>query len=350
MVVYIHAYQVGIRYLEDNTIIHEKINLSSFTQYFISNGVCAVAVPMLFLISGFLFFNNFDGTLSGYTKKIQRRFWSLLVPYLIWCTLGIGFLLICQLIPIMNSLLKDANFLPDIDKPVFLYNAGDYCNRLLFSPVPFQLWYIRDLMVFIIISPVIYWLLDQLAVLFLFSLACFWLLDLNYSLLHSKAALFFCLGAYIAKKHIYVYGRIADRYFVSMAIFWIGLVIMKSIAAFYIIIPIINVQSVIMVHILYKISEILGILVFWYSVDPKNRNDNSLFIKLTQFSFFIFAFHEPFQKVLIEIMRRLFGMDAYTLLVIYFFEPLIVVFFSLVVGYIMKRQLRKIYYIFTGGR
>lgn len=46
------------------------------------------AVPVFFLLSAYLFFRTFDGTIENYIQKIKRRFWSLFVPYIIFNTIG----------------------------------------------------------------------------------------------------------------------------------------------------------------------------------------------------------------------------------------------------------------------
>lgn len=46
------------------------------------------AVPTFFFLSAYLFYRSFDGTWMQYVQKMKRRFWSLVVPYVIFCTIG----------------------------------------------------------------------------------------------------------------------------------------------------------------------------------------------------------------------------------------------------------------------
>lgn len=46
------------------------------------------AVPIFYFLSAYLFYRTFDGSLAQYKTKISRRFFSLFVPYVLFCTLG----------------------------------------------------------------------------------------------------------------------------------------------------------------------------------------------------------------------------------------------------------------------
>lgn len=77
------------------------IHCSSFRQYtitsnainvmstMISGVIPSVAVPLFFIISGALFYRNYDN--SKYLSKVKRRATSLIIPYLIWNTLSLVF-------------------------------------------------------------------------------------------------------------------------------------------------------------------------------------------------------------------------------------------------------------------
>lgn len=50
--------------------------------------VSECAVPVFFYLSAFLFFRTFDGSIISYRKKMKRRFYSLFIPYVFFCTFG----------------------------------------------------------------------------------------------------------------------------------------------------------------------------------------------------------------------------------------------------------------------
>ncbi len=49
---------------------------------FIQNVHTKIAVPLFFIISGALYYRDYDH--SKYFDKIRRRFFSLIVPFLLW--------------------------------------------------------------------------------------------------------------------------------------------------------------------------------------------------------------------------------------------------------------------------
>ena len=51
-----------------------------------SYGLCASAVPLFFLISGFLYFKGCESQfgLKDYMAKNRKRLRTLLIPYLLW--------------------------------------------------------------------------------------------------------------------------------------------------------------------------------------------------------------------------------------------------------------------------
>ena len=55
-VVFIHAYNYTDSFLQPNTIITEGLHLGACVQFAISNALARFAVPLFFMISGFLFF------------------------------------------------------------------------------------------------------------------------------------------------------------------------------------------------------------------------------------------------------------------------------------------------------
>lgn len=91
-----------------------------------------IAVPCFFFISGYLFFVNAE-TLnrSYYLHKLRRRVHTLLIPYIIWNILAAAYLWLTQ----------DIYYSP---------------LWLVFTlPANFPLWFLRDLIVLIIASPLI---------------------------------------------------------------------------------------------------------------------------------------------------------------------------------------------------
>lgn len=119
--------------------------------HFISN----VAVPVFFIISGFLLFYNVEKYNAGvYGKKMKKRVKSLLVPYLCWNTL---YLALFYLIGHDNILLTSVPdmFADNVSIGKFL------CIAYVRPPVDGPLWFIRNLFCMTLAAPLFYYVISK---------------------------------------------------------------------------------------------------------------------------------------------------------------------------------------------
>lgn len=173
-----------------------------FITYSLEN-VGHVGVPLFFLISGYLFFYKSDKfDLASYNLKIKKRFRSLFVPYILWNSyslilLFLAALLVPQYLSGRHNILNNFSFL----ELVKYFYAVDGNN-----PINGPLWFVRDLMVVCLFTPVLYLLLKRCRLLTLSLLGILWFFDLwEYSIcgiygFSSVSFLFFSLGAAFSLK------------------------------------------------------------------------------------------------------------------------------------------------------
>jgi surface polysaccharide O-acyltransferase-like enzyme len=77
-VVFIHAYTTKVLLEGGHQAGTEHVDFAvSFVRNLISQGIARVAVPMFFLMSGYLFFQGYDGSMRAYRRKLQS---SLPIP------------------------------------------------------------------------------------------------------------------------------------------------------------------------------------------------------------------------------------------------------------------------------
>lgn len=106
---------------------------------------------VFFFISGFLFFLNTNGfTLSQYKEKLRRRVATLLVPYILW---NIVFFVLHSAKSILaapsDCTTTDA-IAPLRTFPSAFWNYADLC------PADLPLWFVRDLIVVVLFTPLIH--------------------------------------------------------------------------------------------------------------------------------------------------------------------------------------------------
>jgi surface polysaccharide O-acyltransferase-like enzyme len=186
---------------------------------FISQVLALTCVPLFFLFSGFLFFYRSDFNGEVYRQKLATRTRTLLVPYLLWNTIAILFTL-AQKLPVLSSVFTHADNIEVHWSPIRIFNTyfADSDNGGIFvstmkdaatavsdSPYPIDgpLWYVRELMVMILLAPVVYWLMKRMQLWLVVALGIAWCLleavlmpNGGWLVLLSKAAFFFSWGAY----------------------------------------------------------------------------------------------------------------------------------------------------------
>ena len=169
------------------------------TLYYILRTISLVAVPLFFIFSGYWFFRQPETfTLDTYREKIRKRVRTLLIPYLFWNFFSWAL----QLIVVV--LLGHADWIPtEVFYPKnFIDNFIGYGEGHQGMPKAFQLWFLRDLIVVCLISPLLYHLLHSKRPWLLIILAALYILPYPEQwhpiFKHLPAALlFFSAGAYM---------------------------------------------------------------------------------------------------------------------------------------------------------
>ena len=80
LLVFVHGYNLQIRYLQPWTVPEEALTGTGFIEYFLANGLFRFRIPMLFIISGFLFALHDQ---RSYKERAAKRLRTLGLPYLI---------------------------------------------------------------------------------------------------------------------------------------------------------------------------------------------------------------------------------------------------------------------------
>lgn len=144
MVLYIHSY-----YLEAI-----DTQYASFVQVFMGNGgISNVAVPLFFAMSGFLFFNGIT-KISDCFPKIKKRVKTLLIPYIIWNIVFILWYVLLQNLPVVKDMVN-SDMIAKISSGTIINNLYE----LFVVPASFPLWFLRDLIIIVILSPLLFLLL-----------------------------------------------------------------------------------------------------------------------------------------------------------------------------------------------
>ncbi len=172
-------------------------DITGVLEIFFSEYLSLGAVPTFFFISGYLFFRN-GFSLELYKRKVKSRVRSLLIPFILWGLIAFTILSIKYLpffTPLFENLHKipyDFNlfFMSFVDRPV---PEGFTTNH---TPLLYPLWYVRDLIVLVILAPLIFYFRNiKIWVLIILSSVCgyIYIIGCEYQF---YSALFFVAGSY----------------------------------------------------------------------------------------------------------------------------------------------------------
>lgn len=163
-----------------------------------------IGVPAFLFISGYLYFTKMSQhwDWQQYKEKTNKRLSSLLRPYLIWNSIMFFFYFILGLFPAFNSYFSGANK-PIAEYGIFdfilaYWNKGETTNG---TPILQPYWYIRNLMILCLSSPLIYLLTKRLGGLLSTATGIWWLFT-NHNAFTQISLFFFCLGAFFQIRDI----------------------------------------------------------------------------------------------------------------------------------------------------
>lgn len=331
----------------------------NIVQVFLGKTVTLAAVNVFFLISGFLFFYNvtkIDDHIIW--SKIRKRFRTLVIPYLLWNILGI-----CVVWGVGIALGWDISSNGDISiKHFFSYlwcstwwDVG-HTNILgwgteMAGPVDIPLWYLRDLIVVTLFSPVLFltiksfgkWSIYILGVLYVFNI---WLQIPGFSV---RAFFFWTVGAYLSLNKLSITVCIKNKYCK------IAIIVLTSVMTILVTWLIYRNEHFIITDILHQIVT-MGLILFFFMVfDKLVKHEKKMVIPPLILSsvFFVFAFHDfPVINPIVVVSKLLSFLPDIELITIvkYLITPFIVYALSVCVYFMSKHFCPRITMLFTGNR
>ena len=200
LVTFAHSYG---RVEEGFSLLASDWNTYEFLKLLVSQTLVKVAMPVFFIMSGYLFFTanqvvwSFDSEQNHglvplirlYKGKMIRRVKTLLVPYLIW-----NLLMAIKLKTFSWSMFW-----------VYWQSAGRQIDwfgqeQLMTAPANMPLWFLRDLMVVSLLTPIIYILVRKFCYWFIGLLTILYLSGVYAFIpgLSAYAIYFFTLGAFLS--------------------------------------------------------------------------------------------------------------------------------------------------------
>ena len=173
----------------------------------------SIAVPLFFLISGFLFFYHTDFDRQAYFKKLRSRARTLLLPYILWNVISIVWQGV-RVIPGLSKIFPNAheiqidwsasallNVFWNNKADILVHPATDVIDPNMY-PACVPMWYVRELILMVLLAPAIYYLIKKSGQHFVLVLGLAWYVTQplypGYPHQVLAAAFFFSWGAWFS--------------------------------------------------------------------------------------------------------------------------------------------------------
>lgn len=168
------------------------------------------SVPIYFFISGYVFFLGITLTKQTYIQKLRRRVKTLFVPYIIWNTLAIIQILLSFYLSLSSEYDKiELNLTLSGILNCFWDNSNGilrpqtaFTGHHLIYPQDAPLWFVRDLMIVVMCTPIVYYILKRMRCYALYILGIIWFIKGYHHWGHFDqlitAFFFFSWGAYMS--------------------------------------------------------------------------------------------------------------------------------------------------------
>ena len=314
-------------------LIHSINNETKFQLFFSETGIGQFAVPLFFIISGFLFFK------TAYTKidvkrKLQKKIYTLLIPYLLWNLIYYA----------IHLLLKPGQ---GININEVFRAAFDY----KYNP---SFWFIYQLILLNIISPIIFLILkkNRYMILLFVGLSLMILFNIDIPYINEDAIIYYFAGAVFSK--LYNKGKasfISKKYFIyslliSVLVFTANRFLYNAMFIDVRLVPLFTLSTIYTrLAFAFTIFYLSDIFFKYNKVYPFMEN-----------TFFLYAIHFMIVKAMIIFMKyfsyKFLPSDVFVIIetIVFILSPIVCVIINYYLTRFMKKRFNKAYLILTGDR
>jgi succinoglycan biosynthesis protein ExoH len=315
--------------------------IATFVQSFVLFFFFSV-VPLLSMISGWLFFSFHNDAATALRSRMRRRFVSLYLPLVFWNALFLAILLLLFQVNPGHQLLADMN--------IEIGSAGalDYVNAVFAvteHPIGFQFWFVRDLFVTTLVSPLLWLLLARAPLLGAVFLGGAWLIGHDlWIFFRADVVFFFYLGAWIRLRGVPV--EIGARATVIFLAAYIAMCAVRTLA------PYVVDGDPFILQVATRGVRLVGVLACWglfQRIAPTPIG--GLVARFGGLAFFLHAAHFPLIAEVKLILWDLLPAETQAwMLVHYLVSVLITVALGIGLGLLLTRSAPKAFALLNGGR
>ncbi|MBQ5999392.1 MAG: acyltransferase [Treponema sp.] len=298
------------------------------------------AVPLFFMFSAYLLAKKND----PYKLMLKKKTKALLTPYLLWPAVTIGIFILAKAAAILIFPDKVNHTLPYVSDwtledwiCAFIGKYPKHYGNSLFEPYIGPFYYLRDLLIMNLISPVLIYLIKKCRISYFVMMFGIFLYAPLF-LIGYSGLLYYSLGLFFGLNDIDFF-ELADR------------------AKWKFLIPAILITWILTINrtaaptTLLVITACIFMLKFSKLISD-NQKAFGIAKYLASFSFFLYAIHEPkFLNFLVKLWYKFIpAHNSITDTLEFFIVGAATCGLGTLIGIAMKKIMPKVFYMFNGGR
>lgn len=304
-------------------------------------------VPLLSMISGWLFFSFDDSDArKALTARIRKRFTSLYLPLVFWNLAFLAAMLAVYAASPDHPLLHELN----ID---FATAAKRKYVNAIFAitahPIGFQFWFVRDLFVTALVSPVLWFLLRRAPWPTAAVLATCWLTEVDTAIFfRADVVFFFFLGGMVRRRRAALHvGRNAT---IAFSLLYIALIALRTLAPYAV--DFSAGANRYVLDVATRATRVVGVVACWGIFQRIALTEAGEMVgRFGSFAFFLHASHYPLlAEVKILLWRLLPAETDGWMLAHYAASVVVTVVIGVGAGLLVARRWPRVFALMNGGR
>jgi succinoglycan biosynthesis protein ExoH len=303
-------------------------------------------VPLLSMISGWLFFAflNDPGANpdTALRSRIRKRWRSLYLPLVLWNLLYVAVLTVLFVYAPDHTLFKSLNL--DFRHA----GVGEFLNAIFavtHRPIAFQFWFVRDLFLTILLSPLLWLLLRRAPLTGAAALGITWLC--NYDLViffRPDVLFFFYMGGLLRMRGAQVgISWEATRWLIGI---YVALVTVRAL------VPYVVDESTVALGLVTRGMRLVGVLACWgFFLKLARAPLGARLSRWGPMAFFLYAMHFPLMaQIKLILWDALPRINDFWMVTHYIASVTVTIIVALTSAVVLSRHAPRAFALLNGGR
>ncbi len=323
---------------------YENNVFGRWVQIFISGGIARCAVPLFFMFASYLQFMKND----SYGVLLKKKAKSLLIPYFLWPVLNIALYVGVKILvqTVFPDMIEQKNKFVMSEwglKGWFhaFFGWENMAEDRVFGGYVVQLWFVRDLFIMILLSPLLRLAVKKFPVCVLAAVSFFYFSDTRPFFVAAQALFFYTLGLYWAEYDFDLFS-FTDK-LKWKALLPLYLALWFATWKFY---------GEYSCAYWFMVGVSCLVLLKFSAIIAANEKLFAATKYLSGFSFWLFAIHMPFLLNCMQALwRKILPMtNTFFCMAEYFGVSVLVVAFGTWAGILLKKICPSLFALLNGGR